>query len=838
MIDTAQKRYLCFHGHFYQPPRENPWLDFVEIQQSAFPAHDWNERVCRESYLPMANARIMDDRGLIVRIVNNFERISFNIGPTLFSWIDRHHPELSEAIISADIKSREKMGGHGNAIAQVYNHMIMPLATERDAATQIEWGIRDFESRFGRIPEGMWLAETACHPRTLRQLARAGIRFTILAPSQAEAFRPQGADGWSDVSNGTIDPFQAYTCDVGGGLSINLFFYDGPLSHALSFENLLFESRHLMDRIRSAKVASYENQLIHLSTDGEVYGHHKAFGERALAYVLDEAAAREGFELINYARFLELHPPTSEVRIKPGDDDCGTAWSCAHGVKRWIDDCGCSTGGQAGWHQKWRRPLREAFDFVSGRVATLVDTRTTAVFTDPDRARADYGSLIGFRSRERLDGFLKRHLIDELQSDPPSRVLGLKLLEMQKQAMYMYTSCGWFFSEVSGIEGLQNLKYAARAIELYQEVSGERIEDEFVELLEKAPSNIPQFGNAAGAYRRLVRPMAVRFDRVAAHFGIMQIFDELVEPNPFYSFSIERKDFLRCDHGSLTLAVAHLAVRSEVTLEEREFVVIVFRSGVYEVRCSVKPFTDSLFVSDVKGAIPELVNRGHLMDIVRYLDQQFSYDYFTLRDLFLEEKRKILYSLSSETTQRFSESFISLYDENRMALDMFANADLKIPKEFVVAARYTLDKRFYREIRKALDGNGDMVSHFRAAEQLRSVASEWGITIDTREISEELELAVLELVHANTEQFDRQETERLSLILDQMAHLEVKFDISKAQELFYSRMVLTGRIATIKEASDRRALRSLIRHLGFSDRVSAASERGAELPSGAIPAAG
>ena len=351
------RRYVVIHGHFYQPPRENPWLETVEVQDSAAPAHDWNERVTDECYAPNTAARRLDEQNRIVAITNNYERISFNIGPTLMAWFARERPAVAAKIVEADRASVAAHGGHGNAIAQVYNHMIMPLATRRDKVTQVRWGLEDFRMRFGREPEGMWLPETAVDDETLEVLAEGGLAFTILAPHQAARIRPLEGDDASWVDAGDhVDPSRAYRWRGANGAELAIFFYDGPVSRAIAFEHLLRNGHEVAARLRAAFSDDREwDQLVHVATDGESYGHHSRFGDMALASALHDLANDPSVTLTNYGEFLALAPPTMEVQIRPH-----TSWSCAHGIERWRSDCGCRVNGQT--HQRWREPLREALD--------------------------------------------------------------------------------------------------------------------------------------------------------------------------------------------------------------------------------------------------------------------------------------------------------------------------------------------------------------------------------------------------------------------------------------------------------------------------------------------
>lgn len=355
---------LIIHGHFYQPPRENPWTGRVDREPSAQPFHDWNERIHAECYRPNASARVVDSFGRVERVLCNYAHISFNFGPTLLSWMEQHDPVTYARIIEADKESARRHGGRGNAITQAYNHAILPLCNERDRRTQIRWGIADFQHRFKRHPEAMWLPETACNDATLGALIDERLRFVILSPYQAARARSLGEAAWFDASDGRIDPgipYRYFHRD-GSGRSIAVFFYDGPISRAIAFEGVLTSSQALVTRLSHAPGG--EGRLVHIATDGESYGHHTRLGERGLAYALTVEAPAHGFAVTNYGSFLERHPPTMEVEVQAGPNGEGTAWSCSHGLGRWSRDCGCQTGGQPGWNQAWRAPLRAALDYV------------------------------------------------------------------------------------------------------------------------------------------------------------------------------------------------------------------------------------------------------------------------------------------------------------------------------------------------------------------------------------------------------------------------------------------------------------------------------------------
>ncbi|HEV7746796.1 MAG TPA: DUF3536 domain-containing protein [Pyrinomonadaceae bacterium] len=519
---------LIIHGHFYQPPRENPWTGIIDPEPSARPFHDWNERIQAECYEPNSAARILVDGA--ERIVNNYAHISFDFGPTLLSWLQKSHRETYLRIIAADQESAGKHAGHGNAIAQAYNHAILPLCNERDRCTQVRWGIEDFRYRFGREPESMWLPETACNDDVLGLLIDEGLRFVILAPQQAERVRctsripacpgemkeeVAGQTGksvlpeseWLNVGRDKIDTSIAYSYfhRDGSRRSIAVFFYDQELAHGIAFEQALSSSGELVNRFEQRRVPAAG--LLNIATDGETYGHHHKFGDICLAYALAVDGPARGFSLTNYGEYLDQYPPEWEVEINNGLAGEGSSWSCVHGVSRWIRDCGCHTGGEPGWNQAWRTPLRAALDFLRDEMAIYFEGTRGELFTDPWVARDDAVSLVldEFKSREE---FLYAHAPRSLSREQQQRAL--LFLELQRSALLMYTSCGWFFSDISGIEPIQILKYAGRALDLMNQLGLPSLRAQFLKILAEAKSNRPEFGNGANIFRQLVEPLQAR----------------------------------------------------------------------------------------------------------------------------------------------------------------------------------------------------------------------------------------------------------------------------------------------------------------------------------------
>jgi alpha-amylase/alpha-mannosidase (GH57 family) len=440
-------KFVCIHGHFYQPPRENPWLEEVELQESARPYHDWNERVSAECYARNGASRILNSQAFITEIVNNYSKISFNIGPTLLSWMEKKDPDAYKAILEADRLGQERFSGHGPAMAQVYNHMIMPLANSRDKRTQVIWGIRDFESRYKRKPEGMWLAETAVDLESLDIMAEMGIKFTVLAPHQAKrAKKITSKRSWTPEDEESIDLRRPYLCRLPSGRTIAIFFYDGPISQAIAFEGLLHNGESFANRLLQAfDKKSTHNQMVHVATDGESYGHHHKFGDMALAYCLKHIEQGGVAKLTVYGEYLEKNSPEYEVEIVEK-----SSWSCVHGIERWRDNCGCNSGGRPGWHQEWRGPLRKALDWLRDHAALLYERELFGYVPDVWKLRDEYIEVVLIRSREKMESFLAEKVRPGLPFEEKNKLL--RLMEIQRNVQLMYTSCGWFFDDISGIE--------------------------------------------------------------------------------------------------------------------------------------------------------------------------------------------------------------------------------------------------------------------------------------------------------------------------------------------------------------------------------------------------
>ncbi len=499
MAENSSNQYICIHGHFYQPPRENPWVGEVVRQDSAYPFHDWNQKINKECYAANSNTSLVSSGGKVTKHINNYARISFDFGPTLLSWLQIKQPDTYRLIIQADQRSQKNFNGHGSAIAQCYNHMIMPLANIKDKRTQVIWGIADFKYRFQRMPEGMWLPETAVDIETLSVLAEEGIKFTILAPHQAKAVRVIGNSRWKDITKKGINCRVPYLCRLPSGKSLAIFFYNGALSRDVAFGDLLDDGEHFMQGLLSLFVKSQSTkQLVSIAVDGETFGHHHRFGNMALAYCLDDLVKNKQALLTVYGEYLEKFPPVEEVKIIEN-----SSWSCSHGIKRWQSDCGCNSGTYPGWKQMWRVGLRKSMDWLRDELADIYDANMPKSVKDPWKMRNDYILILLNKSDNSLNKFFKDHLRLDVPKMEKERIL--KLLEMQHNTMLMYTSCGWFFDDISGIEAIQVIQFAIRAIQLAEKISSQQVLKPYLQLLKKAPSNSPEIKNGLNVYEQFVK---------------------------------------------------------------------------------------------------------------------------------------------------------------------------------------------------------------------------------------------------------------------------------------------------------------------------------------------
>jgi alpha-amylase/alpha-mannosidase (GH57 family) len=741
-------RFVCIHGHFYQPPRENPWLETVEAQDSAAPYHDWNDRITAECYAPNGASRITNKQNEIIRIMNNYARMSFNFGPTLLSWLQEKAPRTYRMIVDADKFSAQRYSGHGSAIAQVYNHMIMPLASRRDALTQIRWGITDFESRFGQKPEGMWLAETAANRSVLDLMAQEGIKFTILAPAQCARVRkiaPESssvpakssspsdsplsssepslsssrstAEGstslsstpspseipWTQTPNANVDPTHPYLINLDEGRTIAVFFYDGPSSRAIAFEGLLnsgenFGSRLLAGFHPTSPGDPEVAQISHVATDGESYGHHHKHGEMALSYAMHWIEEGKQAKLTNYGEFLEKFPPKWEAEV--AED---TSWSCAHGVERWRSNCGCN-GGKPGWNQEWRAPLRESLDYLRDTTAPLAEQLSAGILKDLWTARDAYIHVVLDRSPASIIRFFADHAARHLSET--ERTTALELMELERHAQLMYTSCGWFFDEVSGIETIQIIAYAGRVLQLAAKLFGEpgiALEAKFLEILARAKSNVPEMGDGAEVYRRYVLGMRIGLEQVGAHYAISSIFRNYPEHGELFCFDVHRESQEIFNSGRGRVALGRALVYSRITEENEEICFAVLHLGDQNLSAAVKAYNSTdkaeveafaTFSTDISTAI----RRANLPEVIRLIDRFFGETAYSLTSLFADEQHRIISTILNQTLSDVEESLRKIYEDHASLMHFLTESGMTAPPALATAARFAINASLRRAI--------------------------------------------------------------------------------------------------------------------------------------------
>lgn len=767
MKDTVT-RYICVHGHFYQPPRENPWLGEIELQESAHPWHDWNQRITEECYTPNAHARILDADQHIIEVIDNYRYISFNFGPTLLSWLQKKAPQTYEAIVQADRLSAEDRSGHGNAIAQAYHHTILPLSSRRDKITQVIWGIEDFRRRFGRDPEGMWAPETAIDIETLDIMAQHGILFTILAPGQAARFRGDVDEPWGYSDVWRIDPTRPYICHLKKGRTIALFFYDGPISQAIAFERLLDNGQKLKDRLVGAfsDIRAWP-QLVNIATDGESYGHHHPFGEMALSYAISQLRREPDVRITNYGEFLAKHPPTAEVEIVER-----SSWSCSHGVGRWSEDCGCRLTNRPGWNQQWRASLRRAMNILRDRVDAIFELEASKLLKQPWKARNEYVKAKLDPENER-EKFLRSHAKEDL--NPGERTTVLELLEAQRNRMMIYTSCGWFFDDVQGIETLQIMKYAARVLQLTQERDPTLREDFLAELATCSSNHRPHL-RGDEVFERMVSQGVTDLAKVAAQVTISSMFAGSSTSSGL-NYKALAKDWGAYPSGVRDFRIGRMFVSDLVTDESRSFIVAILYLGGIDLRCSVKVFEDEKSYQEAKDRLSRCFSEGSSTEMIRRLDEVFPGRYYSFRDLFLEARSKILELVTRNMYREQAETLTDFYYKTK-DLALLIHADgARIPEIFVTSARFVLNRLFNEQLERLARGD--------FPDDLRIVLDEavvWDIKLDTGAAEKMIQRRVLELIDGlGNGTTDEEAAAPILRFLDLCGDLEIPVQLSEAQ---------------------------------------------------------
>ena len=766
-------RFVCVHGHFYQPPRENPWLEDIELQDSAYPYHDWNERITAECYEPNTASRILDNQDRIRKIVNNYAKMSFNFGPTLLDWLSQKVPEVYRAVIDADRESKEYFSGHGSALAQAYNHMIMPLACPRDKHTQVIWGLRDFEHRFGRRPEGMWLPETAVDLETLEIMVQQGIRFTILAPYQARRIRKIGESTWEEPGPGGIDPSMPYRIYLPSGRIMDVFFYDGPISRAVAFEKLLSNGEYFAKRIMTGFAEGRSlPRLLSIATDGETYGHHHRHGDMALAYAMNYLESNRLARITNFGEYLEKHPPAYEVEIHEN-----SSWSCAHGVERWRGNCGCNSGMHPGWNQAWRAPLRNALNNLRNTLAPRFGETGRYFLKDPWDARNDYISVLLDRSPENLDRFLAKHSVRGLT--PEERVTVLKLLETQRHAMLMFTSCGWFFDEISGIETVQVIQYAARVIQLAEELFGCSVESQFLEILSQAKSNIPAHRDGAFIYEKFAKPAMVDLPKVGAHYAISSLFEAYGEQSPIYCYTVDRKDHQALAAGKVKLALGRAQITSKITQESVMLSYGALFFGEHNVNGGVRVYRGEEAYRAMVQEVREAFDRADLAEVIRLLDSHFEGATYSLKQLFRDEQRRVVNVILDSTLTEVEAAYRRIYDRQASLMRFLKDLGIPQPKALHMTAEFVINT----SLRHAF---ADEPPNFDYITTLLNEAELWEIPLD----EEGLGYALKKTVDRMAERLRAAPTDigllkNLEAVTRLVRSLPFEVDLWKAQNIYY-----------------------------------------------------
>ncbi len=710
---SEPQRFVCIHGHFYQPPRENAWLEAIEVQDSAAPHHDWNARINHECYAANGSSRILNTQNKIVRIVNNYSRISFNFGPTLLAWMEKLAPLSYRQVLDADRASMERFGGHGSAIAQVYNHVILPLAATEDRITQIRWGIADFEHRFHRPPEGMWLAETAVDLETLDLLAQHGIRFTILAPHQCARVRATatglGALAWHETPNAEVDPTQPYLIRTREGRSIAVFFYDGPASRAVAFEGLLEDGGNLALRLlRGYRDNDRPGQLVHIATDGESYGHHHRHGDMALAYALNWIQESSNARLTNYGEFFENFPPTMEAEIYDN-----TSWSCSHGVERWRSDCGCGNTHDPGWSQQWRAPLRMALDGLRDGVRPLWKQTAAQLLKNPEVARDNYIHVILDRNEPSKQKFFAEQAISEqmnmgapgTRSSPgfqPAQQTILKLMELERHLQLMYTSCGWFFEDLAGIETIQIISYAARVLELATQLfpnDSAALESDFLAHLTDARSNAAAQPTGTDIYKKSAA-QKISLEQVGARYAVVSLFESQPEKTTQYCYDVSRESGEVLTSGRGRFAYGQAEICSQITMECANVDYAVLHLGDQNLSAAVRRTgsANGNSFQNFAREIREAVNRADLPEAMRLFGRDFGSAGYSLSSLFRDDQRRILQILLDTTLGEMEFTLRTIYEDHVSLLRYLSLSGMPKPQALLLAAQFSLNA----DLRQAL----------------------------------------------------------------------------------------------------------------------------------------
>ncbi len=765
---NSTNKYICIHGHFYQPPRENAWLEVVELQDSAQPFHDWNDRINFECYAPNTAARILDEKQFIKKIINNYTRISFNFGPTLLSWMEKADPETYREILKADQISQTKFSGHGSAIAQVHSHLILPLANRADKETQVIWGIKDFEHRFGRKPEGMWLAETAANLESLEVLAENDIRYTILSPRQAKSIRKIGSSKWKDG----LDTRRPYLVKLPSGKTMIVFFYDGSIAQGVAFDGLLNNGKGFASRFINTFDDDDTPQLAHVATDGESYGHHHRYGEMALADCIDYIEKNNLATITNYGEYLDKFPVEYEALMHEN-----SSWSCVHGIERWRNDCGCSSGGNAGWNQKWRAPLRDVLDWLRDELIPIFENEGGKLLNDVWAARNDYISIILNRKEENIEAFIEQHAKKTLSKKEKTRLM--RILEMQRNAILMFSSCGWFFDEISGIETNQILQYALRAISYNKQLTGVDLHGEFLNQLRKAPSNV--YENGAVSYEKHIVPTQLNLERVAMHYAAASLFAENPEKLSLFNYVASSEHFVKEEGGNLIMTMGRTKMKSRVTLSEKHFSFAVLYLGQQNLIGYISVDMNEKTFREMEDKMIEAFRSTNLGDVLGVMQHYFPENKFTVWHLFRDEKRRILKKITQKSLDQMDLIFEDIYKGNYQLMSGMQQSNIPIPEPYQNATQHVINTDLHKFFEKThLD--------VRELERLSKEMKKWELELNNKQdfLLTASERIFYEVKMISSAEVSIEHIETLNSILRIFKKMNFKPNIWKSQNLYFS----------------------------------------------------
>ena len=752
-------KFVCIHGHFYQPPRENPWLEELEKEPSASPYHDWNERISQECYAPNAASRLCDRDNKILNIINNYESISFNFGPTLLSWMKKHQKEIYDIVVNSDKNS--------NAIAQCYNHVIMPLANMKDKETQVIWGIKDFEARFKRKPKGMWLPETAVDLQTLDIMQKNGIEFIILAPNQAEKIRALKGGNWVEKYS-SIDTRMPYSLTLPSKNKITVFFYDGTISHDMAFKNLLKNGENFFLRITSSlKNDSIDKKIANVATDGETFGHHLKFSDMALAYCIYKIKKDPSFQMISYENFLKEKTPTFEVTIIEN-----SSWSCAHKVGRWSEDCGCKLDASSNWNQKWRKPLREALELITNSYKELYEKEMLRFSNDPWEIRNAYIEVILDRSKENVENFIKKNAKKSL--DEKEKIQFLKLLELQRFLMSMYTSCGWFFDDITRIETKQILTYAKRALQLGKELFNVDIEPKFLDILFLAKSNLNT--NGKDLFENEITPKCLEIKNIAIYFSILSLFKDFENKNSFYCYEIEMKNNKTHFQKGKKLSLANISVESKITFEKIDLSFAAIHFEDQNILLGVSEQNKSEFFK----VIEDEFKKDNIKKIKDIIISNFENHNFSFWDLLKEDQTKILNEILHTSIKEIIKNIETIYEEHYSLLSQVIERKYDLPIILHKSIDLVLNKKLYHLLTEEK-------INFPKVKHIVNELKKWGFEIDTETVSFELTKIIKNMVmEISKDAKNLPLIKKLNELFETFKIFDLNLDIWKSQNIFFS----------------------------------------------------